>query len=1001
MSKKHEKIIKKDFNNSFKLKRVVINLLFILFTVIYYDFISNLIYKFFTPKFFPNSIIVILIFLFLLLLTFIAFCLKILKDKYNSSSNEINLIVQTLFLIIYFNYLNPNKKWILESFEFFNLNVVYINIIIAFLLLILIIIFIRYLDYLGENKKIKFENNILLHDSPISKKKSDQLDYQETVKNLTNILYNDNHEKSFTIGLVGPWGNGKSSVLKMVEKDLKKKNLNNHSEIIVFHFLPYLNHKENDIINEFFTCLSNEMKPYSGKLSNLITEYSSKITDLYENKNVLGFIEEHVTNFKNSSANELYSLINEMLYDVNKKIIVFVDDLDRLSKDEILQVFKLIRNTADFRNTFFVVAMDKEYVLKSLKKSKKIFHSSFIDKFFQLEIYLPEIDKNKLKDLFINELLSSKLNDGSPMFEIKIKEAVSHRDNLFDDYIKNVRDIKRTVNQIVYDFPYTNGEVNFKDFINFTYYKLKFPNFVKIIKQGIGDFITVDSQGFYNLVVNKLNDNQPNNVKDNLFVILSKRHVFSPEKYKLFNESLFENCLIVDNTLDCENKFLLIKTLAYLFGEENKMNDVDSIKDENNLRILLEQKVYKNRLLNSEFTLLLNSELNIIIKIIESFNQDKKLEQLMSRFKYFTSSKNENEYKNAILSLVYILQNNFEFNIYDTSIINQIGIFANKLTDKKNGLNIEIHDWSRENIFNNEKFKIDTRLHLAGQLKSAGFGNDYDFNYWGFDKIELQELSIELYEAYLKSKQNNLNDVNDYSFYHRYHDVKFEIEDSIKEKFITFWDGNNLEMLCAQMTEIDTWSSTTFKISKLVNEIFGSGDAFIKYIENHMQADKIAIKEFLILYELLAISDFRYNCIYSFEKSKLMKDKIEHQQGLRSRDDENKNTIQLILQTNSSTLIEAYRKKSNTINKYDIRIESKERQNFTHYYIFAYLKKSISNYPVSTFIKDMYELVLPQTPDWELLGFEETNINNGGNLFPQQNNDNYIKVISIEPKNNL
>lgn len=1001
MSKKHEKIIKKDFKNSFNLKRVVINLLFILITTIYYDFISNLIYIFFTPKFFPNSIIVIPIFLFLLLLTFIGICFKILKNKYNSSSNEINLIVQILFLVIYFNYLNPNKKWILESFKFFDLNVVYINIIITFLLLTLIIICFRYLDYLGENKKVKFENNILLHDSPISKKKSDQLDYQETVKNLTNILYNDNHEKSFTIGLVGPWGNGKSSVLKIVEKDLKKKNLNNHAEIIIFNFLPYLNHKENDIINEFFTCLSNEMKPYSGKLSNLITEYSSKITDLYENKNVLGFIEEHVTNFKNSSANELYSLINEMLSDVNKKIIVFVDDLDRLNKDEILQVFKLIRNTADFRNTFFVVAMDKEYVLKSLKNSKKIFHSSFIDKFFQLEIYLPEIDKNKLKDLFINELLSSKLNDGSPMFEIKIKEAVSHKDNLFDDYIKNVRDIKRTVNQIVYDFPYTNGEVNFKDFINFTYYKLKFPNFVKIIKQGIGDFITVDNEGNYNLEINKINHEKTNNIKDNLFISLSKRHVFNPEKYKLFDESLFEKCLIVDKTLDCENKFLLLKTLAYLFGEENQMNDVDSIKDENNLRILLEQKVYKNRLLNAEFSLLLNSELNIIIKIIESFNKEKKLEQLMSRFKYFTGSKNENEYKNAILSLVYILQNNFEFNIYDASIINQIGVFANKLTNEKNGFNLDIQDWSRENIFNNKIFKIDTRVHLAGQLKNAGLGNDYDFNYWGFDKSELHELAIELYEEYLKSKYNNVNNVNDYSFYHRYHDTKLEIEDLIKQMFINFWKNNNLEMLCAQMTEIYTWSASSFKISNVVNEIFGSTLAYVEFVKSHKQSNEIAVKEFMDLYNLLAISDFRFNCMYSFEKSKLMKVKIKHQQESRSRDDEYKNTIQLFLQTNSLTLIETYTKNSKITNKYDVRIETKQFQNFTHYYMIVYLKKSISNDSVSTFIKEIYELVLPQTKDWELLGFKETNINNGENLFPQQNNDNYIKVISIEPKSNI
>lgn len=999
MSKKHEKIIEKNLRKAFSITRVILNLLFILIILIYHDFFSDFIYNYLTPKYFFNNFIVSILFIFLLLFTIIGICFKILKKKYNCSINEINVIVQILFLVYYFNYSVNQIRWSLVKFELLNINFIYINLIIFLLTFTIAVILIRYLNWLGEEKKLKLNNNILLDDSPISKKAGDKLDYQETVKNLTDILYNDNHNKSFTIGLVGPWGNGKSSVLKMVEKELKKKNRNDDSQFITFNFLPYLNHKENDIINEFFTCLSNELKPYSGKLSNLVTEYSSKLTDLYENKNVLGFIENHVTDFKSSSANELYSLINEMLSDVNKKIIVFVDDLDRLNKNEILQVFKLIRNTADFRNTFFVVAMDKEYVLKSLKKSKKIFHSSFIDKFFQLEIYLPEIDKNKLKELFIDELLKSNLNDGSPIFDLKIKDAVNDKDNLFEDYIKNIRDIKRTVNQIVYDYPYTSGEVNFKDFINFTYFKLKFPNFVKIIKQGIGNFIEVDRNGLYKLI--KFEDKKNTDESDKIFRILSKQHFFSPKKYAIYKKDLFENCLIEDNNLDCENKFLLIKTLAFLFGDENNINDVDSVKYENNLRILLEQKVYKNRLLKTEFNLLLNSELNAVFKIIDSFNQEKKLEQLMSRFQYFSASKNENEYKNAILALVFILENNFEFNIHDATIINQLGIFANKLTSEKDGFSLDIKDWSLKNIFENAEFKIDTRVNLFSQLKNVEFGNKYDFNYWGFkDPEDREKILLNLYDEYLESKEKTLNNVNDYSFYHIYHSVKLEIEDKVRIKFIDFWRKNDLEMLCAQMIEIDTWSALSIKISSIVNEIFGSPQKFIEFVKQHEQKDRIAIKEFLILFELLDISDFRYPCIFSFEKSKLMKNKIEHQKKYRTRDDENKNTIQLILETNSPTFIDSLKKHSELKNKYHIRFESKEKENFTLYYIFVFLKKSISNDPVLTFTQDSYQSILPLTLDWEMLGFDEKNIKKGTNLFPQQNNDNYIKVKSIEPKDN-
>lgn len=522
-------------------KRVILNFLFVFLMLFYKDFFNSIIYDYLTPNVFNVSPFAFLIYFIILLFLVIGLGFKLFKDNYNFSINEINSILIALFLLLNFNYFNSDKKWNLSSFEIIGFKIELSFLLLVAVLVILVLIIIYNCFFRKKVKQINLISNYLLGDSPITKDVDDVLDYQETVNKLTKILKNDNHNKSFTIGLVGPWGNGKSSVFQMVKKRLMKNDEGKKNDFITFDFLPYLNHNEDDIINEFFTSLSNELRPYSGKLSNLLDEYSSKLTDLYENKNVLGFIENHVTNFKDSSANELYQLINEMLIDIDKKIIVFVDDLDRLNKNEILQVFKLIRNTADFRNTIFIVAMDKEYVLKSLKKSKKIFNSSFIDKFFQLEIYLPEIDKSKLKENFLLELNSSILNDGSPDFVYKIKEAIDNNGNLFNDYVKNLRDVKRLVNQVIYDYPNTGGEINLKDFLNFTYFKLKFPNFINILKQGIGDFIEVN-EGLYELkkVEPKKNKNDNSLRSNKLFKILEKLHYFDPKKYEIYKDEFLK-----------------------------------------------------------------------------------------------------------------------------------------------------------------------------------------------------------------------------------------------------------------------------------------------------------------------------------------------------------------------------------------------------------------------------------------------------------------------------
>jgi len=63
----------------------------------------------------------------------------------------------------------------------------------------------------------------------------------------------------------------------------------------------------------------------------------------------------------------MFKEINDSLKKINKKIVIFIDDLDRLDKEEVVEVIRLIRNTANFHNTFFVGPMIK-IMLQPLSK---------------------------------------------------------------------------------------------------------------------------------------------------------------------------------------------------------------------------------------------------------------------------------------------------------------------------------------------------------------------------------------------------------------------------------------------------------------------------------------------------------------------------------------------------------------------------------------------------------------------------------------------------------
>ncbi|HBA44735.1 TPA: hypothetical protein DEG21_03345 [Patescibacteria group bacterium] len=50
--------------------------------------------------------------------------------------------------------------------------------------------------------------------------------------------------------------------------------------------------------------------------------------------------------------------MNNSLKKINKKIIIVIDDLDRISSDKLRSVFKIINLCKDFYNTNFILCYD-------------------------------------------------------------------------------------------------------------------------------------------------------------------------------------------------------------------------------------------------------------------------------------------------------------------------------------------------------------------------------------------------------------------------------------------------------------------------------------------------------------------------------------------------------------------------------------------------------------------------------------------------------------------
>ncbi len=87
-------------------------------------------------------------------------------------------------------------------------------------------------------------------------------------------------------------------------------------------------------------------------------------------------------------------------------ILVFIDDIDRLSGDEIRQVLQLVKINADFPGLIFVLLFDKEYVERRLRRHFGSDAARFLEKIVQVELTLPKASEDQLYQCFRRDVVT-------------------------------------------------------------------------------------------------------------------------------------------------------------------------------------------------------------------------------------------------------------------------------------------------------------------------------------------------------------------------------------------------------------------------------------------------------------------------------------------------------------------------------------------------------------------------------------------------------------------
>lgn len=215
------------------------------------------------------------------------------------------------------------------------------------------------------------------------------------------ILGTEFGDESFSVGISGEWGTGKTTFLNAVASSLEKYFPERVATIV--WFMPWDSSSPKQIVTDFFNVLVDKIGPQYSVVRKPMLKYAELLKAL-DTKKPIVYLADVYDKHKEHSINSLKSVISTYLKSYGKIIPVLIDDMDRLSGEEIAEVLRLIRNTADFPNIVYITAYDKGYVEAQLQKKGIPNPGIYIEKFFSVEFALPKLEDYYQYSVFAQEV---------------------------------------------------------------------------------------------------------------------------------------------------------------------------------------------------------------------------------------------------------------------------------------------------------------------------------------------------------------------------------------------------------------------------------------------------------------------------------------------------------------------------------------------------------------------------------------------------------------------
>ena len=332
-------------------------------------------------------------------------------------------------------------------------------------------------------------------DRPIAGPDEDRLGLQPFADGLATALLADDSRtaRGVVLGLEGSWGSGKSSILNLVAARLAERA---GERLVLVRFDPWLVSGRDDLIAAFIRELVDAIDPVRkergrvGSAAAKLAEYGEMLSpalNLYVpllGTAVGGLMKAAGKGVSPSrSPTDMRKDVEKVLAELDRPVVVLVDELDRVEDAEVRTVAQLVRAVLDFPNVSYVLAYDPKRVSEALGGGDEKRGAAYLEKIVQLRVPLPAQAPDALRRVIDADfrvlMAASPAADRPPEWDrlSPLLEAA------VPALLATLRDVRRTLATFAALEPMLRHEVEPVDLLGWSMLVAKAPSFVRLLAE--------------------------------------------------------------------------------------------------------------------------------------------------------------------------------------------------------------------------------------------------------------------------------------------------------------------------------------------------------------------------------------------------------------------------------------------------------------------------------------------------------------------------------------